>query len=144
MQWEKLNFFCKIVPRHFCSRLWLVWTTLQIKLRMHLRTAIAQWIRLRLPFCGPGFKSPSTPSVLLKKSNLVPKICDCVENRRQIKQKREAGLAHIFWKNYKCPSYFRYPVSRFFNKRGEAEVMPAEYEEFQIERWDSLPGHGAL
>ena len=64
---------------------------LNIKGTLYWGTAIAQWIRLRLPSCG---SNPKHTIYALKQSSFVLYICNCVEKRTKINKKR-LGLAHF-------------------------------------------------
>ena len=52
--------------------------------------AVAQWIRQRLPSCGPGFKSQAHHPHCY--SQILYSICHCTEKRTKINKKRP-GLA---------------------------------------------------
>ena len=54
--------------------------------------AIAQWIRLRLPYCGPGFESQAHQ--LCFNSQILYYICRFIEKRTKI-NKKSPGQAHI-------------------------------------------------
>ena len=57
--------------------------------------AIAQYIRLCLSSCGPGFESQAHHLCLFHYSQILDYICHCVEKRTFIKKKRPS-LAHFF------------------------------------------------
>ena len=54
--------------------------------------AIAKWIRLRLPSCGPGFESQAHHTHFY--NQVLCNICHGIEKKDEMKQKRP-GLVHI-------------------------------------------------
>ena len=73
--------------------IWLASDFFQIKSTMLFGAAIAQWIYLRLPSCGPGFDPPSTTSTLFQF------IFELDKNKQ-----KEAGIGPFFLKK-RVPCY---------------------------------------
>ena len=65
--------------------------------------AIAQWIRLRLPSCCPGFKSQACYLCIF-----IYNICAILSFEKNKNKQKEAGFGPFFKKVYKC--FQNYPL----------------------------------